>query len=107
MHRATAGVTHEDGTDQRRGSVPGYRLRLGLTDGRTIERDLSDIFNGPMPPGSVFEPIHDPAYFAQVQLADYGTVAWPNGVDLDPDVLIWGVDADANLLAAEPAEEHA
>jgi hypothetical protein len=23
---------------------------------------------------------------------------WPNGADLDPDVLIWGVDADGNLL---------
>jgi hypothetical protein len=69
--------------------LPGYRLRLGLTDGRTIERDLSHLFTGPMRPGSVFEPIRDPAFFAQVTVADYGTVVWPNGVDLDPDVLIY------------------
>jgi hypothetical protein len=36
----------------------------------------------------VFEPLRDPAYFAQVRVdADLGTVAWPNGADLDPDVL--------------------
>jgi hypothetical protein len=57
---------------------------LGLTDGRTIERDLNGNLRGP-----VFQPLQDPAFFAQVRV-DYGTVVWPNGVDLDPDVLIWG-----------------
>jgi Protein of unknown function (DUF2442) len=80
--------------------LPGYRLRLGLSDGRTVERDVSDLVPGPdASPDNVFRPWLDPAYFARVQLADYGTVVWPNGVDLDPDVLIWGVDADGNLLA--------
>jgi hypothetical protein len=27
--------------------------------------------------------------FSQVRV-DYGTVVWPNGADLDPDMLIWG-----------------
>ena len=45
-------------------ALPGHRLRLGLTDGRTIERDLS---------GRLFGPV-----FAA------------NGADLDPDMLIWG-----------------
>jgi len=36
----------------------------------------------------VFEPLRDPEYFAQVRVdADLGTVVWPNGADLDPDVL--------------------
>ena len=36
----------------------------------------------------VFEPLRDPAYFAQVHVdPDLGTVTWPNGADLDPDVL--------------------
>ena len=65
-------------------ALPGYRLRLELTDGRTIERDLSANLWG-----SVFEPLKDPAFFAQVRV-EGGTVVWPNGADLDPDVLIWG-----------------
>lgn len=36
----------------------------------------------------VFESLRDPAYFAQVRVdPELGTVAWPNGADLDPDVL--------------------
>jgi hypothetical protein len=66
-------------------ALPGHRLRLGLTDGRTIERDLSGRLFGP-----VFAEIReDPALFSQVRV-DYGTVGWPNGADLDPDMLIWG-----------------
>jgi hypothetical protein len=66
-------------------ALSGHRLRLGLTDGRTIERDLTGRLNGP-----IFDAIReDPAMFAQVRV-DYGTVIWPNGADLDPDVLIWG-----------------
>jgi len=38
----------------------------------------------------VFEPIRkDPAVFAKVRV-EGGTVVWPNGADLCPDVLIWG-----------------
>lgn len=86
-------------------AMPGYRLRLGLSDGRTVERDLSDLVPGPdAHPDNVFRPWVDPAYFAQVQLAEYGAPVWPNGVDIDPDVLIWGVDAEGNLLRPS---EHA
>jgi hypothetical protein len=32
--------------------------------------------------------LKDPAYFAQVRVdTELGTVTWPNGADLDPDVL--------------------
>jgi hypothetical protein len=33
---------------------------------------------------AVFEVLRDPTVFAQVK-ADHGTVAWPGGIDLDPD----------------------
>lgn len=76
---------------QRVEALPGYRLRLGLSDGRTVERDLSDLLPGPdAHPDNVFRPWLDPAYFAQVFLPDdtaWPTATWPNGVDLDPDVL--------------------
>ena len=36
----------------------------------------------------IFAPLRDPAYFAEVRVdPELGTVAWPNGADLDPDVL--------------------
>jgi hypothetical protein len=63
----------------------GFKLRLTRTDGSVIERDVSSLLVGP-----VFEKIRkDPALFVQVR-AEGGTVVWPNGADLCPDVLIWG-----------------
>jgi Protein of unknown function (DUF2442) len=64
--------------------VGGYRLRLTLTDGSTLERDVEKLLVGP-----VFESIRrDPGLFRQVRV-EHGTVTWPGDVDLCPDVLIW------------------
>lgn len=60
---------------------PPYGLHLVFDDGLTRDVDLADELWGPM-----FEPLKDPAFFAQVSV-DHGTVVWPNGVDLDPLVL--------------------
>jgi hypothetical protein len=60
---------------------PPYCLRVSFDDGLTRHVDLSEDLWGP-----VFEPLKDPAFFGQV-FVDHGTVAWPNGVDLDPLVL--------------------
>jgi hypothetical protein len=36
----------------------------------------------------VFEPLKDPEVFRQVRVdEELGTVVWPNGADLDPDLL--------------------
>ena len=36
----------------------------------------------------VFEPLKNSDYFAQVKVnPELGTIQWPNGADLDPDVL--------------------
>jgi hypothetical protein len=62
-------------------AVGDYRLHLRFEDGVEGVIDLAShlSFRG------VFEPLRDPAYFAQVCVdADLGTVAWPNGADLDP-----------------------
>lgn len=38
--------------------------------------------------GSLVEPLGDPSYFAQVRVDSVaGTVVWPNGLDLAPEVL--------------------
>ena len=38
--------------------------------------------------GSLLEPLADAAYFALVEVdRDAGTVVWPNGLDLAPEVL--------------------
>jgi uncharacterized protein DUF2442 len=86
-------------------ALPGYRLRLGLSDGRTIERDFAAEVAAPI--GPMDAALQDPQFFAQVRVdPEVETVVWPNGYDMDPDVLIWGVDADGNLLApVEPAAQ--
>jgi hypothetical protein len=57
---------------------------LTLTDGKTIERDVSSLMVGP-----IFAPLRtNPEMFRQVHVDD-GTLVWPNGADLCPDVLIW------------------
>jgi hypothetical protein len=61
-----------------------YRLHLRFEDGVEGEVDLANYltFKG------VFEPLRDPACFAQVRVdPELGSVTWPNGADLDPDVL--------------------
>jgi hypothetical protein len=64
----------------------GHRLRLTFADGRTGDVDLTERLSGPL--GPVFEPLRDVGFFAQVAVdAELGTVVWPNGADLAPDVL--------------------
>jgi hypothetical protein len=65
-----------------------YRVRLQFTNGTTREIDLAVYLHGP-----VFEPIRsDAAVFRSVQVdSDLGTIVWPNGADIDPDVLHRGL----------------
>ena len=65
--------------------LDSFHLRLALTDGSVIERDVEPLLVGP-----VFEAVRDnPDVFRAAKVA-CGTVVWPNGADLCPDVLIWG-----------------
>ncbi|HEV2071695.1 MAG TPA: DUF2442 domain-containing protein [Acidimicrobiales bacterium] len=64
----------------------GHRLRLTFADGNVGDVDLTDKVGAPL--GPVFEPLRDVEYFAQVSVdTEIGTVVWPNGADLAPDVL--------------------
>ena len=87
-----------------REAVPleGFRLRLTLSDGSVIERDVAHLFVGP-----IFDAVrNDRAVFTQVR-AEAGTVVWPNGADLCPDVLIWGGPPPGPGVAGAPGEHQA
>ena len=62
----------------------GFLVRLELTDGTIKLVDLEKYLRGP-----IFELIRtDPAEFARVRVDPRaGTIVWPNGADIDPDVL--------------------
>ncbi len=63
--------------------LEGYVLRLGFNDGSSRDVDLEPELWGP-----VFEPLRDPDVFRQVAVdGELGTIVWPNGADMDPDVL--------------------
>ena len=62
----------------------GRTLRLALTDGSVVERDISDLISGP-----VFERLAaDDEYFQRVRVR-YGTAVWLGNVDIAPETLIW------------------
>jgi hypothetical protein len=64
----------------------GHRLRLTFADGLVGDVDLAERFAGPV--GPMFEPLCDADYFARVSVdGELGTIVWPNGADLAPDVL--------------------
>lgn len=61
--------------------VGPYSLELTFETGERKRINLKPRLFGP-----IFEPLLDPAYFAQVRLK-YGTITWPNGADFDPEFL--------------------
>jgi len=73
-----------------------YQLHLRFEDGIQGVVDVADLvaFTG------VFAPLHSHDYFRRVRVdAELGTICWPNGADLDPDVLYSLVTGEPILLA--------
>jgi hypothetical protein len=70
--------------------VSDRTVELTFADGSTRVVDLEPFLWGP-----VFDAIaKDDAVFAKVAVdPELGTITWPNGVDLDPDVLHGDYDA--------------
>lgn len=64
-------------------TLAGYRLRIRFEDGITGVVDVSHLVGQ-----GVFSVWADPECFARVAIDHRsGTVVWPNGADLAPDVL--------------------
>ncbi len=66
-------------------ALEGFRLELGFTDGTSGIVDARRWIVGH---GGVFGPLNDSAVFSQVAVdPEAGTIVWPTGADLCPDVL--------------------
>ena len=66
--------------------LAGLKALVAFDDNTQREIDLEPYLHGP-----VFEPIRsEPALFRAMKI-EGGTIAWPNGADIDPDVLYYGL----------------
>ena len=73
-------------------ALKDFHLHLEFEDGVKGEVDMRKLikFKG------VFEPLKDETFFAKVAVnPEWGTIFWPNGADLDPDVLYSLVTGEA------------
>ena len=61
-----------------------YRVFLRFDDGVQGDIDLEPLLS---PFDGVFEPLGDLGRFREVFVDDGGTIAWPNGADLAPELL--------------------
>ena len=58
-------------------------IRVIFADGQVRDADIAPMLDGP-----VFQPLRDPTAFKEVFVdEETRSVAWPNGADLDPDVI--------------------
>jgi hypothetical protein len=75
-------------------------LRVTFSDGLVRELDFTDALPG------VLAMIDDDEVFAGVTVdAVAGTISWPNGIDLDPDVL-HGDDPSASAIQAQVVRQY-
>lgn len=75
-------------------------VRLTLSDGSVLERDLADLLDGQ---GVLARITTDDSAFRQV-FVDYGALVWPGDVDLAPETVIWDgpTPADSATRSPEP-----
>lgn len=60
-----------------------YVVRVVFSDGEVRDVDIEPLLSS-----AVFESLRDPRAFAGVTVDESGdTITWPNGADLDPDVI--------------------
>lgn len=63
--------------------LDGYVVRVSFADGEVRDVDMEPMLDGP-----VFGPLRELGLFRTVTVdPESRTVTWPNGADLDPDVI--------------------
>jgi hypothetical protein len=83
---------------------PGYVVRVMFADGEVRDVDITPLLDT-----EVFSPLRNPAMFEQVRVdEEIGTIVWPGGADLDPDVIYAAMNlgphkARINVLAPSVA----
>ena len=80
--------------------VRSHVLWLRFDDGLEGEVDLSHGLRG-----QVFEPLLDPAVFAQFSV-EHGTVTWPNGADWAPETLYEQLRAGNGVVVHSDDDAH-
>lgn len=67
---------------------PEHVVRVMFADGEVRDVDVTPLLDT-----EVFEPLREEAVFEQVRVdEELGTIAWPGGADLDPDVIYAALD---------------
>lgn len=75
-----------------------FRVSPTFTDGSTGSIEFESWIGGR---GGVFAPLQDQTFFARVVVDEgAGTIVWPNGVDLDPDMLYDAAHGDPVRISA-------
>ena len=67
-------------------ALPDCRLRVAFVDGVVGDVDMRLFLGDPKIDGTIFEPMRNPAVFAQARVV-LGAIQWPNGADLAPDAM--------------------
>ena len=81
--------------------LDGYQLRLRFEDGVEGVVDVAKM----VPFAGVFAPLRERSQFVAVRVnRELGTICWPSGADLDPDVLYSLVTGEALPTYKEPAK---
>jgi len=83
----------------------GYRYHIVFGDGTSGEVDFAEYLDK----GPVFAPLRDLEFFQQARI-EGGTIAWPNGADIEPESLYGRIErskfqaAMAKVADVEPGE---